>query len=313
MPGFKSHSIFAKIILKGMPKSTLKDKIMLHETCFQMGNQGPDFLFYYLPAHIIGRNNPGDILHTTKVSEMFETMLKYRTLYRNDDLNIIDSYIAGFFGHYILDSKMHPYIYYRTNHLQHIGEITYDFGIHSFLETDIDQTLISHFLHISPLEYKPWKKIVMTLHERHIISSLMYHSIKTLYPKLYINKHSISRAMFMMALEQRLMYDRNARKKAFLRRIDQLSVHHAFISPLVPFIGKNYYRDPLNLEKKTWSNPWLNSKKSNKSVLEIIEDSAAKYNTILEAYNSLIIENYDSYGKLLGELENKSYLTGLEL
>jgi hypothetical protein len=109
------------------------------------------------------------------------------------------------------------------------------------------------------------------------------------------------------------MYDRNARKKAFLRRIDQLSVHHAFISPLVPFIGKNYYRDPLNLEKKTWSNPWLNSKKSNKSVLEIIEDSAAKYNTILEAYNSLIIGKYDSYGKLLDELENKSYLTGLEL
>lgn len=313
MPGFKSHSIFAKITLNELIKSTLKDEIMHHETCFQMGNQGPDFLFYYVPAHVLGRNNPGDILHTTKVSQMFCTMLDERQKYNTGDLAIIDAYIAGFFGHYILDSKIHPYIYFRTNHIKHIGEITYDFGIHSFLETDIDQALIKHFLHISPLDYKPWKKISMTMHERHVISNFMYDCIRILYPKFYINRHSISRAMYFMALEQHLMYDRYKRKKAFLRRIDELSVHHAFISPLVPYDGKSYFKDALNLQKKTWSNPWDDSLKYDTSVLEMIEESTEKYKAILEGFNRLIIgkENYKAL--ILKGLGNNSYLSGLRL
>jgi len=313
MPGFKTHSIFGKITSKELKNCNLKNDITLHEACFQMGNQGPDFLFYYVPAHLLIKDNPGDVLHTSKVSEMFETLLNLRKHYFGDDLSIVDAYIAGFFGHYILDSTIHPFIYFRTNHLNHIGEVTYDFGNHSYLETDIDQACTRHFFHISPLEYRPWSKIALTRHERKVVSQLMFQAISILFPKFYCTKHSIGRAMYFMKLEQYLMYDPSGKKKSLMRSIDGITVKHAFISSLIPFKRGKFFNDPCNLRKKEWHNPWNPELKYTSSVYEMIESASKQYISVLEAYNSLKLSPEDFKQELLSLLGNKSYLTGLEL
>ena len=313
MPGFKTHSIFGSISSEKLKSCSLKRDIEHQSACFQMGNQGPDFLFYYVPAHLLIKNNPGDILHTTKVSEMFRTLLSLRDNFKNEDLSIVDSYIAGFFGHYILDSKMHPYIYFRTNHLNHLGEATYDFGNHSYLETDIDQACTRHFFHQTALEYKPWEKIDLSRKERHVISNLMYQAISILFPKFYCTKHSIGRAMYFMRLEQRLMFDPSGKKKSLMRQIDNLTFKHAFISTLIPFNKGKFFDDPCNLRKKEWYNPWEIKIKSNESVYEMIEGASNYYISVLTAFNSLKSSSEYSTQELLNILGNKSYLTGLEL
>jgi hypothetical protein len=314
MPGFKTHSIFGKIIADKLNNNSIKKRIGAHEAVFQMGNQGPDFLFYYVPAHLMIHDNPGDVLHNKRVNLMFKTLLQLRSEFSGYDLDIVDSYIAGFFGHYLLDSKLHPYIYYRTNHLRHEGEITYDFGNHSLLETDIDQYVCDHYLHVKAIDYRPWEKIAMSLRERHVVSKLMYLSISRVYPNLRCSEYTVSRAMYFMMLEQRLMYDRHGVKKNLLRIVDKFTVNHTFLSALVPYSNRGaYFPDPCNEARRKWLNPWNAGTSQKASVYDLIFVAAKDYNTILELYNDYISGKETDYTELLKKLGNKSYLTGLNI
>ena len=313
MPGFKTHSIFGKIIADKLNSNSISKRIGAHETVFQMGNQGPDFLFYYVPAHIMIHDNPGDVMHTSRIDEMFEALLKLRSRFSGYDLDIVDSYIAGFFGHYLLDSKLHPYIYYRTNHMKHLGETTYDFGNHSMLETDIDQYACRHYMHIDAIDYRPWEKIRMSPRERIVISSLMHEAIKIVFPHFYCTKHSVRRAMYFMMLEQRLMYDRTGCKKNIIRMIDEVTVNHTFLSALVPYSNRRaFFPDPCNQKRRTWSNPWKEGTKQRASVYDLIYVAASEYMAVLEAYNNFITNKTTDYNSVLKKLGNRSYLTGLE-
>ncbi|MDD6579235.1 MAG: zinc dependent phospholipase C family protein [Lachnospiraceae bacterium] len=325
MPGFKTHSLFGIEAVKSLESSRLKNHIAGHNEVFQMGCQGPDFIFYFLPSHFYGKNY-GDTLHTTKVSLFFKELIYLREKYPKSEIPLIDSYIAGFFSHYILDSAIHPYIYYRTKHMEHQNEHALDFGNHSSLETDIDQVCLSHYLGIQPLDFRPWKRIAMNERERTIIASFMARALNDTYPEIYCSSDTIRNAMRAMQLEQRLMYDPKGLKKKILDLTDYMICHHVFISSMVPYEGKSHYSDPCNTSGRTWENPFCPSMKSRKSVFNLFNEAKKQYLDIIELFiktcekqdqsfeSDLHRTEYEnSLSKLLLELGNNSYLTGLPL
>ena len=325
MPGFKTHSIFGIEAVKSLESSELKNHIAGHNEVFQLGCQGPDFIFYYLPSHLYGANY-GDTLHTTKVSVFFKELLYLREKYPRSEIPIIDSYIAGFFSHYILDSAIHPYIYFRTNHMKHLTEPAIDFGNHSALETDIDQACLSHYLGIQPLDFRPWKRIAMNERERTVIAAFMARALNDTYPEIYCSSSTIRHAMQAMQIEQRLMYDPKGVKKKILDMTDYMTCRHVFLSSMVPFEGKNHYSDPCNAGGLSWENPFEPSLKSRKSVYQLFNESKERYLKILYLFvntcekQDLAFESDEyrrdyetSLSDLLRELGNNSYLSGLPL
>ena len=55
---------------------------------------------------------------------------------------IAESYIAGFIGHYLLDTTCHPYVYDRS---KSCSDSATAFAPHVYLETDIDTAFLRHY------------------------------------------------------------------------------------------------------------------------------------------------------------------------
>lgn len=315
MPGFKTHSIFGTLSARHLTDGYIKKCIRTYPHSYQMGQQGPDFMFYYAPLHIFNKKNPGDIMHSKSVNKFFQALFESRDLVEKGDQSIVDSYISGFIGHYTLDSAIHPYIYFRTNHMLHEGQKTYDFGVHSFLETDVDQACLRHFMKMDVLDYKPWEKISMSSRELIVISRLLASSINKTYAEITISDFTVRNALKAMKYEQFLMKDPHRKKKDFLRIIDCKTVHHAFLSPMVPYRGKPYYEDPCNMKHRRWHNPWEVAQSTSDDLFKIIINSETVLNRRLLLYQSFVCDKDSEVDKeiLLSDLGNCSYLTGLPL
>lgn len=320
MPGFKSHYLFGREALSRFAPNQYEQYLIRYPQAFHLGLQGPDVFFYYLPAWLAYDKNIGNVIHESKTNEFFDALIKSRNkLIKKEHRLIADAYIAGFIGHYTLDSYVHPYIYYRTKNKMHADRKLYDFGTHVFLETDIDNALLRHFLHMKPSDFKMGDTIKMSVTEHSVISILLYRAIKEAFPEsktlLYVIRHSIA----AMTIEANLMKDKTGRKKVLLRTIERSVFGHAVISPMVPNDNVVRYKDPCNLAHKKWANPWDESKKTTDSVYDLIDKASKEFEERIHYYsNSQTIsrelssqEKEENYNKLFESLGNLSFLTGL--
>lgn len=274
MPGFKSHYIFGRNAIEEIKPNKYEQYLIRYPQSYHMGLQGPDVFFYYVPAYLFYEKNIGNVIHKAKTNEFFNALIDARNNLLKKEFRVIaDAYIAGFMAHFTLDSIVHPYIYYRTKYMEHEDKKLYDFGIHVFLETDIDNALLRHFSHMKPSEFKMGDTILLTIKEHMVISVLLYRAIRATFPENRILLFHIRHAIGAMALEANLMKDPTGIKKKGVRLLERMIFGHAVISPMVPNDNVTTYKDPCNLKRKTWVNPWDENRKSNKSVYDLLDDA----------------------------------------
>lgn len=322
MPGFKSHYLFGRCTLDSFTPNEYESFIVRYPQSFHIGLQGPDVFFYYLPAWLLHKHNIGNVMHNKDTKRLFLSLIEARnSLLKKDHRLIADAYICGFMAHYTLDCAMHPYIYYRTKNAEHDDKKLYDFGLHVFLETDIDNAMLRHYNHIMPTDFAMGDTIKLSVTEHMVISLLLYKAISMTYPNdkvlLYVIRHALS----AMSIEANLMQDPSGIKKKCVRSLERIFVGHAVISAMIPSDTVVRYKDPCNLRHKTWYNPWDKSTERNESVYDLIDDNIPLITERIHYYSKAHTlskhvsedEKTSSLNKLLESLGNKSYLTGLEL
>ena len=112
MPDLITHYLFAK---EAMIKMNKQDQIQPYRALYDLGCNGPDFFFYY---HILpwqSKTNKeaihhlGSLLHQRKINDFFECLFN---AVKQDPSSINYIYTIGYFAHYFLDRKAHPYIFY---------------------------------------------------------------------------------------------------------------------------------------------------------------------------------------------------------
>jgi hypothetical protein len=114
MPNIWAHIQFGR--------ETLSHQNLLHllddaawKTAFQLGCQGPDFLFYhhFLPWQSQSALNLlGSQMHNTKCGPFLLSLLAH---VRNRELNDpVAAYAYGFLMHHLLDRHMHPFVFSRS-------------------------------------------------------------------------------------------------------------------------------------------------------------------------------------------------------
>ena len=252
MPSYKTHSIHGELILPDIDQRIEIKKEDLKSYCM-----GPD-------AMILTDYKTFDYQHAHKTKDFFMTMLKMlkeKKLLENSEAM---AYLYGQLDHFVLDSVMHPFIYYMTEGIKSDNKIP----PHGLTEMWMDD-YTSQKYGKTDLEY--YHKLFMKDKElRKMVSELYY--------KVYRVNHEASKyslGMFAMAL-----FDSLVRKNQMLIAPEIVGLfktgdftYQEDLNRVLPY---------LNLERNPWYNPEIGSQytdsfddlwdKSKEISLETIED-----------------------------------------
>ena len=90
---------------------------------FLLGNQGPDPLFYSIANPLLSSvHRRGNIMHKEKPNEILVAFKQAIDALDEADRSVGRAYALGFLGHYVLDSTMHPLVYFHEFQLCDAGE-----------------------------------------------------------------------------------------------------------------------------------------------------------------------------------------------
>lgn len=129
MPSNFAHYLFGNQLLQELP-DYLQELIRPNLNLYQIGQHGPDIIFYYRPflPHSVSRI--GFQMHKLPARYFFEQARNTITL--SSDSRLI-AYTMGFLGHFVLDSNCHGYIYQKIQN-ENISHVE--------LETEFDRFLM---------------------------------------------------------------------------------------------------------------------------------------------------------------------------
>ncbi len=84
---------------------------------FLLGNQGPDPLFFaVLSSQLRAHNRLGWTVHNKKPSELLTALKHSLAILNNGEREAVGrAYALGFLCHYMLDSTMHPFVYFHEH------------------------------------------------------------------------------------------------------------------------------------------------------------------------------------------------------
>ena len=115
---------------------------------FLLGNQGPDPLFYSIANPLLSSvHRLGNIMHKEKPNEILVAFKQAINALDEADRSVGRAYALGFLGHYVLDSTMHPLVYFHEFQLCDAGEPglsrTDGNEVHAVIESEYDEMVLT--------------------------------------------------------------------------------------------------------------------------------------------------------------------------
>jgi len=309
MPDLVTHYYFADRVLEELPKDIRKS--ISDKNLYYFASAGPDpFFFYkfYKFKENAKMSQIGHYMHQNKVYEFFE---KLTQLTKNSDNNkpLLFSYLTGFLTHHILDSTVHPYVFYKTGKFVKEDASTHIYrGLHTRLERAIDSYIIREYFRQNPNKFN----IVCEILNLQKIPQELKNDFDELYRVIDLQDgyKIVNDTVKWQRKFYHFIYDPYGIKNFFFKLLDnkKMSVSLRYIS----YYNKEIFdKDILNLEKKPWSNPSDNTIVSTKSVLDLFNDALKVANDkITKLYNYIFLNEECNLEEVL---PHTSYLNGLPL
>lgn len=318
MPNVWTHFIFGQRCLNSIGKSKMIASTELLRM-FNMGCQGPDFLFYhhFLPWQKDKTMNLlGSEMHSKNCGPVIMDLLEALAgcSLGEDSEGTPDAaivYALGFVLHHILDRNMHPYVFSRS------GFRKWD---HQRFEVMMDTLIVRKFLGIETWKTEVWREINIQGQLPDKIVDAFEQIVAVHYPELapYIRRESWSDAMLHMIQAQRLFYDPTGFKRLLTFGRIEPFVYKCTVPPL----------DILNESGRAWLDPTDGKRTYTESVWNMwdtaMEEGQAVVTAILQwlshqfklnqgvlhAADELLLttELREAAAKRIG---NRSYETGL--
>lgn len=238
MPNIWTHNIFGRQVLEQTGHTSLIGS-KANRNLFQMGCQGPDFLFYhhFLPWQRDQRmNRLGSSMHRIRCGPFLLDLIRWASGRPVDSPSSV--YVLGFALHHVLDRNMHPYIFYKS------GFKKWD---HQRLEVIIDTLVARKYENIETWRTPVWKEIETGGGFPDDIAIMLDSIAKQHYPEetsgLSIEDwHEANRDMIAA---QRFFYDPTGAKRILT------------FGQIEPLVYKRNFpdRDYLNESNSPWSCP----------------------------------------------------------
>ena len=92
MPGFASHYLFGQQSLSHLKEDQEYHILSLHPHAYNLGLQGPDIFYYYLPAWLLYDHNAASLIHENSSLQFFIAM-------RTETLFILHKTLVAILSH----------------------------------------------------------------------------------------------------------------------------------------------------------------------------------------------------------------------
>ena len=204
MPASVTHAYFASDVYDTLPANI---KNFLSVSRLRMFAQSTDsFLFYRLfslkPSH--GLRKFQHTFHVSKSQDFFINLIQYiKDAHLEKDIDTC-SFLCGFISHYVLDSTMHPFIFYKTGKFRKNDPETYKYNsLHTLMEVYLDNHPISYVFnkvfqlpHMDVKYFESLKNMKFALatfrQDRFGIKKAGYKLIDTFTPKKWMRLEFVS-------------------------------------------------------------------------------------------------------------------------
>ena len=305
MPAILTHYIAGQAVLNNLP-AKIREKIQPCEQLYNLGTQGPDIFFYYIPGAVRQRScGIGGYMHRNNLG-LFLAQLA-REAKEASEKDVIFAYAAGFIMHYLVDSHTHPYVYAKTEK-SGAPKIKNSTDHHKF-EAAIDIAMLEIFSGKKPANYKLWKLIDANAAHITTASAATSEAIRTVYNR-QVSAKDVRKAMRYMIQIVRLIQSRNGRRKKLMGLAESLILGHPLNASIIHDQNIDSSIDYLNEKRQPWRPPWqdMTSTDSFLDRYQAAVDEGLQIVQVLHdyVYVSLPIET------LQKKLGNRSLKTGLE-
>lgn len=309
MPATITHAYFAEDLFNILDKNT-KKLISKKKKELMMFSQSTDPLMFYILTPINGRKirKLQFVAHTEKTNLFFENTIKYikeNRYYNNPDILV---FLYGFICHFVLDSRTHPFIVYKTGYFIKEDDKTYKYnGLHHNMEAYLDNYMLEKH-HTSKINFKKFCFSLEPFTEE--LNEVISYAFKKTYKVDNMDKiyHNSLKQMNFFLTTFRL--DSHKYKSYIYRFIDKFTSRKAFKLESVSYNIRNKNIDYLNNNHKEWNYPVDRTIKSHKSFDELYQDSLIEAKNLIEKVNDYFFK--DTSLNIDSLFQNRSYLTGID-
>lgn len=288
MPSIVTHHLFADDI-----KNNLNLNVNNNYYIFA---QSHDYLYFSLSK----KNRK--LAHTAHVKNTQDYLLNIIKFIKDnklkDNIDLI-SYLYGSLTHYILDSTLHPYIFYKS-------------GLNSTSHRIVEKNIDKVFYEIKTKKDYKELNISKELIVNNKFTEELNNCINYSYQKTYnVNKMS---KRFKKCIKEAILlfkftsYDKNGKKIKFFNIVDKLFKTN--LSILSTSIEEN--KEYLNENHNKWNHPCFKDKEYNYSFNELYNQSIFKTEILIKYVNKYLNDELD-LEDLKKYIPNISYTTGLKI
>ena len=313
MPGLITHYICGEATIHELP-ADIRDILQNGRQLYNLGCQGPDMFFYYLPGLLKkSARNLGVDMHKTHVGDFFSSMLDRQNAAHGAERLMIFSYICGYLSHYTLDCDAHPYVYYKSG-FQTQGDKTprlrYSVRHRSF-ETAIDVLMLKIMSGEKPADKKLWQLIKAEKDEAMVIAGVLSHSIYGAYGRDISQKEVFSAIRYMVYLT-RVLQSKRGRRKKLMELGENLTIGDHIVSSVIHMQEVAGNIDYLNITKQPWYMPWDGDNEIHHSFGEMYNLAVAEGAKLMKR-NYMFLSGRITKEELLRDIGNRSLTSGLDI
>ena len=262
MPAILTHDLFGRGVLEDVT-DLLGLRSVGERDAFLLGNQGPDPLFYLRVDPLMHKWSPlGGALHDCSASSLLVAMREAALRLEGHERQLARAYVAGFACHWLLDSTMHPFVYFWQNGLTSAGVPGLDesaaSSVHMEIERDLDE-LVLHALTGKTVErWRPHERVLQA--PRAVLAAVdkVYFYVALWVFERAIDPRTFSTAVVEFRLAQRLFDSPAGRKRAVLSAIERAVTRSPFslVSSMSHRARPEDVSDFDNREHAPWKNPF---------------------------------------------------------
>lgn len=312
MPATAVHAFFAEDIYQNLD-SKYQKRIKENKKSFLMFAQSMDSMMFY---QILNLKKKGSLnhfsytFHTKKVNLFFKTLITTMKKEKSYEDSQTLAFIYGLICHFVLDSTIHPFVFYKTGNFDKKKKETYIYNsLHTYMETFLDQVMIKKrtppkkSFHFKDFCFD-FKKFSTPL--KKTIRSCFFHvyQIKNMDQIYY---QSLKQMCFILEI---FRLDSHGIKKFFYKKLDLFTP-----KKFIRLESLSYYRvenkhDYLNQTHKKWCYPTDKKITSKEDFFDLYQSSIKYASFIIDKVNLYFFKNQSIDIDQL--FQNKSYLTGLD-
>ncbi len=225
MPAILTHDLFGRGVLEDVT-DLLGLRSVGERDAFLLGNQGPDPLFYLRVDPLMHKWSPlGGALHECSSAALLVAMREAALRLEGHERQLARAYVAGFACHWLLDSTMHPFVYYWQNGLTSAGVPGLDedaaSSVHMEIERDFDEMALHALTGKTVERWRPHERVLQASRDVLAAVDKVYFYVALWVFGRAIDPRTFSTGVVEFRLAQRVIDSPSGRKRSVLATLER--------------------------------------------------------------------------------------------